>query len=364
MTTFKSLYLGVAVGLCIASLSWAQFQSKTFEAYTSVGITDTDNISLLHGNTKSGDLVQLIWVGPDGNIDEPDSSAATTADDSLLGVSHIGYGYPFNPDQGLFAAFFRHDLIATGLMVYVRAWNDSAVTSTSAYGNSLPYTINSDFDSHDFGLDFRAPNSWRMHGGVIEVPVELIAFTASDEGGQVRLHWATASETDNLGFNLYRKVARDSTRSRLNDRLIDGAMNAQTLHDYEYRDHLVQENQQYFYWLSDVSAKGLEIMHGPISVLTGTLPDAYALQQNYPNPFNPTTSIAYTVKDPGPVQVRVFNIRGQLVRELANGVQSAGPHSVMWDGCDANGLQVPSGTYLCSMEAGNYHAVIKMTMTK
>ncbi len=364
MINFKSLYLGVAVVLCVASVSWAQFQANTFEAYTSVGITDTDNITLLNGNTKSGDLVQLIWVGPDGNIDEPDTSAFTTDDDSLLGVSHIGYGYPFNPDQGLFAAFFRHNLITPGLMVYVRAWNDSVVTATSAYGNSLPYTINSDFDSHDFGLDFRAPNSWRMHGGVVEVPVELISFTGADEGGQVLLRWSTGSETDNLGFNLYRTVARDSARRRINEQLIDGAMNSETLQDYEYRDHLVQENQQYFYWLSDVSAKGDEVLHGPIAVLTKTRPNAYVLQQNYPNPFNPTTSIAYALKDAGPVKVRVFNIRGQLLRELVNGVQTAGQHNVMWDGCDANGSQVPSGTYLCTMEAGNYRAVIKMTMTK
>ncbi len=362
MNTKRCFYLCVLLLLGAATVGWTQLFTTTFEAYTSVGIMEADNVTPLRGNSEGGDLVQLLWVGPDGQIAEPDSFGNPTADDSLLGVTYIGHGYPFNPDEGLFAAVFRHELLKTGSRVYVRAWNDS-VAEKAAYGNSLTYVINSDFDSHDFGLDFLEDNAWRMHGGSFE-PVELALFTATDEAGLVLLRWSTYSETDNLGFHLYRATARDSGRVRITEQLIDGAVNSQTVHTYYFRDRQVEEQQKYFYWLADVSASGVEMLHGPISLTTQTQPEAFTLQQNFPNPFNPTTSIVYTVKEAGPVRVQIFNIMGQLVRTLVNASQSAGRYDVLWDGRDMNNQPVPSGTYLCMMEAGSYRTFIKMTMAK
>lgn len=351
--------------LLTAAVVFGQFQAKTFEAFTSIGITEADNVTPLLGTTTGGDLVQLIWVGPDGVIDVPDSLGSTTDDDSLLGTTHIGYGFPFNADQGMFAGLFHHDLLAEGLTVYMRAWNDSIVQpGLTDFGNSMPYTLNSDFDSHDFGLDFRAPNHWRMSGDTFFEPVELALFSAKSEAGYVLLRWSTFSETDNMGFHLYRSTARDSSKERLNDHMIDGANTSEVYRDYQFHDTNVQVGKTYFYWLMDVSIKGEETMHGPIAVLTESLPETYSLEPNFPNPFNPSTTISYVVKEAGHVHVQVFNIRGQLVRELVNAEHSAGRFSVNWDGRDMNNVQVPSGTYLCSMAANNYHSIIKMTLAK
>jgi len=364
MKAKMSFYLSILILLAVTSLGWAQFQSNTFETYTGVGITESDKVTLLQGNTKSGDLIQLFWVGPNGSIDNPDSLGHMAADDSLLGVTHIGYGYPFNANQGLFAAFFRHELLVPGTTVYIRAWNDSVITSRTAYGNSLSYTINSDFDSHDFGLDFVPPQSWLMNAGPFDEPVELALFTASDEAGHVLLRWTTFSETNNLGFNLYRASSWDSSRSRLNEQLIEGAGNSQAEHQYLFRDHQVNGEQKYFYWLSDVSISGVELLHGPITLTTQSAPDNFTLQQNYPNPFNPTTVIPYSMKESGHVRLQVYNIRGQLVRDLVNTSQAAGQYTVQWDGRDMGGQTVPTGTYLCTLETGNYRSFIKMTMAK
>ncbi|OPZ63851.1 MAG: flagellar basal body rod modification protein [bacterium ADurb.Bin478] len=64
------------------------------------------------------------------------------------------------------------------------------------------------------------------------------------------------------------------------------------------------------------------------------------------------------------MRVQIFNIMGQLVRTLVNASQSAGRYDVLWDGRDMSNQPVPSGTYLCMLEAGSYRTFIKMTMAK
>lgn len=70
------------------------------------------------------------------------------------------------------------------------------------------------------------------------------------------------------------------------------------------------------------------------------------LSQNYPNPFNPSTTIKFTLPQAAPVEVSIFNITGQLIRTLENGLAQAGTHFPRWDGMDHNGVLQSSGVYL------------------
>jgi aminopeptidase N len=76
------------------------------------------------------------------------------------------------------------------------------------------------------------------------------------------------------------------------------------------------------------------------------------LEPNHPNPFNPTTTIPFLLPEPGPVRLRVYDLQGRLVRQLASGTQTAGRHEVVWDGRSDDGRAVASGVYLCRLEAG------------
>ncbi len=75
-------------------------------------------------------------------------------------------------------------------------------------------------------------------------------------------------------------------------------------------------------------------------------PTGFALKQNYPNPFNPSTTIGYALPHDGLVTLTVFNLLGQSVRILVNGVQAAGAHAVRFDAST-----LPSGVY--SVQASN-----------
>ena len=74
-------------------------------------------------------------------------------------------------------------------------------------------------------------------------------------------------------------------------------------------------------------------------------PAAFSLAQNYPNPFNAGTLISYSVPSASRVILDIFNIHGQRVAAVDQGLQAAGTHTVSWTGLDAEGWPLASGVY-------------------
>jgi hypothetical protein len=94
------------------------------------------------------------------------------------------------------------------------------------------------------------------------------------------------------------------------------------------------------------------------------LPTAYLLEQNYPNPFNPSTVIEFAVPTRDRVEILVYNLLGQTVLTLVDGVYAAGHYQLLWNGRDAADQAVPSGIYLYKMKAGEYAQTRKMILIK
>jgi hypothetical protein len=96
--------------------------------------------------------------------------------------------------------------------------------------------------------------------------------------------------------------------------------------------------------------------------------DGIVLHQNYPNPFNPTTSIAFFVPDAGRTNgvltLKIFDIRGRLIRVLWNDIAQPGYHTVVWDGRETDGGAAPSGIYICRMEIAGMVQQIRMVLVK
>ena len=91
---------------------------------------------------------------------------------------------------------------------------------------------------------------------------------------------------------------------------------------------------------------------------------ATTLKGNYPNPFNPETNIAYSVKEAGKVSIEVYNLRGQLVKTLVDGVNEAGDHIIVWNGTNEAGKSVASGVYFYKMKANKFVSTKKMILMK
>jgi len=89
------------------------------------------------------------------------------------------------------------------------------------------------------------------------------------------------------------------------------------------------------------------------------IPKEFAVRQNYPNPFNPSTKISYSIPKAGQVKIIVYNVLGSVVAELANGVQSAGIHELVW-----NASSYASGVYFYRVQYGVHDKTTKMMLIK
>ncbi len=85
---------------------------------------------------------------------------------------------------------------------------------------------------------------------------------------------------------------------------------------------------------------------------------------NYPNPFNPTTTIRFSLDDTLPVSISIYNIKGELVRQLVNSSLEAGSHAIIWNGRDDDHKKVSSGMYLYKMRTQKYSSTHKMLLLK
>lgn len=105
----------------------------------------------------------------------------------------------------------------------------------------------------------------------------------------------------------------------------------------------------------------------PVVASDATLPVApsvTALGQNVPNPFNPATTIRYSLDREGAVSLLVFNARGERVRRLFAGHQSAGAHAIEWDGSDDAGRSVSAGAYFCTLESQGRRMTRKLMLVR
>ncbi len=116
----------------------------------------------------------------------------------------------------------------------------------------------------------------------------------------------------------------------------------------------------FIFFVDDVT-----VMGGPDSNPNDVVPVIEtALQGNYPNPFNPETNIRFSLKEATPVAIEIYNVKGQLVKTLFNGVKDSGNHALVWNGTDNHGRAVSSGVYYYKMNAGKYSSTKKMIMMK
>jgi hypothetical protein len=116
-----------------------------------------------------------------------------------------------------------------------------------------------------------------------------------------------------------------------------------------------------------------EIYSAPSDTISFTLtagedetdsPVVFALQQNYPNPFNPTTSIAFSLPERERVTLGIYNIKGQLVKELVSETREKGKQTVIWNGNDTSGKQSASGIYWYKLSWQGKEITRKMVLLK
>ena len=117
--------------------------------------------------------------------------------------------------------------------------------------------------------------------------------------------------------------------------------------------------------VTDSSNDEFSVRSGGIGVPDESeIPAVFAVRGAVPNPFNPLTHIHFTLAEPGPARVEIFDVRGRRLwkREIPDA--AAGPHSVRWNGVDASGRGVATGAYLARVSAGAERGVARLTLVR
>jgi hypothetical protein len=103
----------------------------------------------------------------------------------------------------------------------------------------------------------------------------------------------------------------------------------------------------------------------PVEPVVPAAPGIFRLWPNHPNPFNPFTRVAYDVpQGGGHVRIQVIDVSGSRVAVLLDEPKAPGHHEVVWNGRNAQGQPVASGTYFCEMAAPGFYESMKMTLLK
>lgn len=187
------------------------------------------------------------------------------------------------------------------------------------------------------------------------VPVELSSFSASQLGTGVDLRWTTASEKNNLGFDVERSIGNGSFAKM---EFIKGNGTTTEEKSYRYFDKSVPAGSvRYRLKQWDVDGK---FEYLPVVELTVVPPKTYALGQNYPNPFNPATVITYQVPLAADITLKVYDLTGREVATLVNNERrGAGTYDVRF-----NAGKLTSGIYFYRLQAGNFVETKKMVLIK
>ena len=231
-----------------------------------------------------------------------------------------------------------------------------------------------------------APNS---AGTDDTLPVELSAFIVQLLNNTPTLYWITQTETNNLGFNVYRGEYEDAYKDdkviKVNGSIIAGQGTTSQAHDYLYKDYNEIENgKQYWYWLESVNYDGTTDLYDPIIFVMQEkktsnrgpkIPQKYGLYQNAPNPFsckggsvysgNTKTMIKFKLRNEGqsvvPVTLDIYNIKGQLIKTLIdNEYKEVNKiYSVFWEPESIN-----SGIYFYRLKTPYSVEVKKMIVLK
>lgn len=204
-------------------------------------------------------------------------------------------------------------------------------------------------------------------GGLVQknsnliIPVELTSFTASVQGNEITLNWSTATELNNQGFEIQKKSLNGEFEKIA---FIAGFGTTSEPKSYSYKD-INSLSGKVVYRLKQIDFDGSFEYSNSIEVDFGLTPKDYALYQNYPNPFNPSTSIKFALPSTSDVRIEIFNMLGESIGILSDGIKEAGYHTLSW-----NAPNVASGIYFYSIQAksleGNkdFNSVKKMLLVK
>ena len=192
------------------------------------------------------------------------------------------------------------------------------------------------------------------------VPVELVSFIGNVINNEVQLNWTTATELNNLGFEIERSLTPSLSKGEgewVKIGFVNGFGTSSEVHTYLFADKNPITGKSY-YRLKQLDFDGTFEYSNVIEIEFGMI-TAFTLEQNYPNPFNPSTKINWQSPFSSWQSLKVYDVLGNEVATLVDEYKPAGSYEVEFD---ATGLS--SGMYFYKLEAGKFSSIKKMILLR
>lgn len=201
------------------------------------------------------------------------------------------------------------------------------------------------------------------------VPVELVEFDGVVRKKGIELLWETASEINNAGFYLDRRIpAEDNSNCDCKGwetlAFVAGSGNATSPRQYNHLDANVTPGVKYQYRLRQIDFDGTEALSGMIERIFEGEADV-VLQQNYPNPVSEKTTFTFALPSAADVKFEVLDLFGNVVRTLADRTMPANPaHTIEWDVTDNAGSRITSGIYMYRLTVNGQSFTNKLNVVR
>ncbi len=178
------------------------------------------------------------------------------------------------------------------------------------------------------------------------LPVELTSFKGENVANSVELKWKTATEINNKGFKVERKIPGSTKWEGIG--FVNGNGSTTNPTAYKYVDNYKYQTIDGIvsYRLDQISFNGESNYSDEIRIKVDLTPKDFVLYQNYPNPFNPSTNIKYALPFESNVNITIYNTLGERIKDFDQGIKEAGNHDIVWQ---ANNQA--SGIYFCMITA-------------
>jgi hypothetical protein len=203
--------------------------------------------------------------------------------------------------------------------------------------------------------------SMNLDGAINDtLPVELTQFSTTRQTNNIKLIWRTETETNNLGFEIERKVGSNSSQNGIDSDwlkigFVPGHNTTTNPHEYAYLDDISMiSSNSLAYRLKQIDFDG-NYEYSDVVLVENITPGNFELKQNYPNPFNPSTIIQYVVGNQQFVVLKVYDVLGEEIATLVNEEKSAGTYEIKFDA-----QLLTSGFYFYTLEAGSFIKTKKM----
>ena len=188
------------------------------------------------------------------------------------------------------------------------------------------------------------------------LPVVLYSFTLTVIGRNVKIDWVTASEQNNYGFDIERKLVNGNFEKI---GFLRGMGTITIPSYYSFVDKNLQTGK-YQYRLKQIDYNANIKYHNLSGLVEVGIPADFTLSQNYPNPFNPVTTISFALPYESKVNLMIFDITGREVMRLINNeIKKEGYYETELDGS-----KLASGIYFYRITAGDFSETKRMTHIK